>query len=776
MSKLPILMLSAIGLALLGQGSVPAGPRQAADGVIETRTLRVSFDPVAGQFALRDKTAGRDFGRLTFAGERAAARVLRVGHPQFGPGQAIELTRADGSGGRVLLFPELPFVLVQGRIVNAGAQIQTLHRVPLASVVLDWGMPPAQLTCLGTGGLTAPANAPSSYAWLAVAEPQSRAGVVGGWLTHERACGVVLAGAEKERVTLSARGEYGQLRLPPGALAETEVFAVGFFADARLGLEAWADAVAKVLKIKLPPQPCGYCTWYADKHGGAGDEKSTAELTTFAADELKPFGFDFIQIDDKWQAGDSKNGPNKNFTTHNPRGPYPSGMKATAENIRCHGLTPGLWFMPFAGNCDDPWFKEHPEWFVKRRNGAPYESKWSATCLDMSQAGASNYLRSVVQRMAGDWGYTYFKMDGIHTGAGTPNIYVNAGYAEDHWDDAVFANPDQPPMQIYRDGLRLIRATAGPNVFFLGCCAPQNMRSYAGVFGLVDAMRVGPDNGGSWKGWLRVSPVYGSRHYFLNRRIWYCDPDPIYLRASISSEQARAICSWTALSGQLLAVSDWLPALPAERLEMLKRCLPAHLALARPVDLFETSTPRLWLITDTHTGTTRQVLGLFNWSTNTATIGDSLSHIGLDGRQTYAAYDFWADRLLPAFETQVRQELPPESCRVLALRPVAKHPQLISTSRHITQGMVDVLAESWSPGRAALSGRSRVVANDAYELRILTSGWVLSRAEISAADSAAGVKVLETRQADGLLRVRLLSPLSRPVQWRVDFRKVSKAG
>jgi len=737
---------------------------------IQNKTLRVRFDANTGAFALRDKAARRDFGLLTLAAEKGAAKILTAKHPQFGQGQAIEMLRADGSGGRVLLFPELPFVLVQGKISNPGNEPQSVYRVPVASIVLDLDQPLERLKCLGTGGLASPTNQPGSYAWLAVAEPQSRAGVVGGWLTHETACGVVSAETKNGLVTLSARAEYGQLHLRPGVVIEAETFAVGWFADARLGLEAWAGAVAKILEIKLPPQPNGYCTWYADRHGGAGDEKSTAELAEFAARELKPFGFDFIQIDDKWQAGNSKNGPNKNFTTHNPRGPYPTGMKAAAEGIRREGLTPGLWFMPFAGNIDDPWFKDHPDWFVKRRNGAPYESNWSAACLDMSQPEASNYVRSVVQRIASDWGYTYLKMDGIHTGAGTPNIYVNAGYAEDHWDDAVFADPDKPSMQIYRDGLRTVRATAGPGVFFLGCCAPQNMRSYAGVFGLVDAMRVGPDNGGSWKGWVRVSPVFGSRNYFLNRRICYCDPDPVYLRTNIWKEQARAICSWTALSGQLLVASDWLPTLPAERLNLLKRCLPAHQAAARPVDLFETGTPRLWLITDTHTATRRDLVALFNWSDKPAVVGDTLAHIGLDGSKEYAAFDYWADRLLPAFGRELKQELPPESCRVLAVRPVARHPQLISTSRHVTQGMVDVPAESWSQRPLALSGRSRVVGQDPYELRILTAERAFAAAEVSEADRAAGVNVLETQEGGGLLRVRLLSPATREVQWRVAFR------
>ena len=57
--------------------------------------------------------------------------------------------------------------------------------------------------------------------------------------------------------------------------------------------------MARDVRHQLPPQPAGYCTWYAEKHGGACDEKHLAELAAFAARNLKPFGFEFVQIDDE---------------------------------------------------------------------------------------------------------------------------------------------------------------------------------------------------------------------------------------------------------------------------------------------------------------------------------------------------------------------------------------------------------------------------------------------------------------------------------------------
>jgi hypothetical protein len=113
-----------------------------------------------------------------------------------------------------------------------------------------------------------------------------------------------------------------------------------------------------------------------------------------------------------------------------------------------------------------------------------------------------------------------------------------------------------------------------------------------------------------------------------------------------------------------------------------------------------------------------------------------------------------------------------QSCVVLAVRARAGHPQLLSTSRHVTQGLVDVTAEAWDESASELSGTSRLVGGDACELRLSprsTRGfWKSAAAQVSAADRAAGVTV-ETREADGWVRVTLQSPQSRKVHWRARF-------
>lgn len=747
----------------------------AADAVtVHNAEVRATIDAASGTFSLASARSGRAFltgGKLESSG---TAELIEVTDPRLGKGQGIEVGYSNGDRDELDLFPDMPFALLHRTIHNGSAKPSRITSIQPFGGSLELEAGPAALRVLSTGGLVTPDAHPGGYEWMAVADPKTRHGVVVGWLTHDRAGGAVLADVRHNHVWVQPQLDYGLLRIPAGADARTENLAIGYFDDARLGLEAWASQIARIYQIKLPPKPLGYCTWYSDKHGGASDEKSLAELTAVAERELKPFGFSLIQIDDGWQQGVKSNGPKKVFSDFNPKGPYPSGMKATADNIAAHGFTPGIWFMPFAGTWDDPFFADHQDWFVKTEDGKPYVTKWGGTCLDMTQTGAREYLRSEVHRIANEWGYRYFKMDGMWTGTGTKLAYVNSQYKPDGIGDAVFSNPEKTNVQAYRDGLKLVREAAGPKVFLLGCCAPQNMRSYGGAFGLIDAMRVGPDNGPKWQSLLR-GPTFASRSYFLNGRVWWNDPDPVYVRPSVPIEHARLICSWVTLAGELDLCSEWLPTLSADRLDLLKRTMPSHDLPARPVDLFENEPPRIWLLTDDRKQPRRDVIGLFNWTSEPIQIDVPVERVGLPGNGPFIAFDYWAGEFFPAFEGRLRVTLPKESCKVLAVRRAEDFPQLISTSRHVTQGIVDVMEEKWHPDSKELTGRSKVVANDPYEMRVTVPGMTQGTApaasvEISPEDRAAGVKIT-IRDGPGGIKALLESPQTREVSWTLRFRR-----
>jgi len=360
--------------------SVSAGDQDALIGNLKAGTGSMLNAQTAGSLHGDMVTVTVDEGRYTIQAQGKAApfasgalryqgsvKVVPVKDDAFGEGQMIAVAAANGAGESFQVFPGLPFVLHRSILVNTGTVATVLNKVPLMDAVLELGKPADQLVALGTGGLKPLAQNVGSYAWTAVADHASRTGVVGGWLTHERGSGVVFTRIEGGKLNLEARLEYGCLRIEPGKSVVSETFIIGWFADARLGLEGWADAVAKRMGIKLPPMPIVYCTWYDNVHGGAGNAKALAELSTYASKALRPYGLTCLQIDDGWQMGDPKgNGPRKNFSAYDPKGPYPQGMKPTADALKADGFTAGLWILPFGGSWNDPFFAPHPDWFVKK--------------------------------------------------------------------------------------------------------------------------------------------------------------------------------------------------------------------------------------------------------------------------------------------------------------------------------------------------------------------------------------------------------------------------
>jgi hypothetical protein len=766
--RTPLAFLVLLLLNLTPPALADAPPVRAAQNAqtftLDNGLVSVRFDAAEGSFDAR--AAGVPLvtkGRLGLLDAKAS--LVDVASP-LGQGRAIQLAR-NSSTDRIILYPQLPFVILQQSIRNSHAAPTTTQTI--TQLHLPVPLPSKDARILGCDGLTPADRSRASYAFLAAADPDTRRGVVAGWLTDHRASGIVLAKPlpADDQLYIEGRADYGRLLLKPNQSTDGELFAIGRFDDALVGLEAYADAVAKVHQIKLRPIPSGYCTWYSRPHGGAADEKSLKELATFAREKLAPFGFNLVQIDDKWQLS------NRDYTTHKPTGPYPSGMKATADTLHSMGMTPGLWFIPFGWDPKSPTFADKQDYFVHRNDGSLYEVKWAGTCLDMTHPGARDLLAQTVSRVTHDWGYKYLKLDGLWTGMATQILYPNPAVRDDHLGDAVFHDPAKTNIQAYRDGLKLVRDAAGDDVFITGCNVAQNMRTLAASFGLVDALRVGRDIGANWEKIL-PSMTMGTRLYFFHGRVWHNDPDCLMLRKPLTVEQARAWASWIAVSGQLNLVSEWLPGLPPERLEIIKRSMPNTNLCGRPLDLFERNDPRIWKLSAGTGENRRDVVGLFNWDDKEpADFEIPVDKLDLPPAKAYVGAEFWRDdrgAYVEPFADSLKATLPPGSCRVFSVRPVADHPQILATFRHITMGIADLADEHYDPATRTLSATSNVVANDRYKVSVILHGanGRIAKAQLSPEDQRAGA-TLEIDEPGPLARFTLRSPTNRPLHWTLSF-------
>jgi hypothetical protein len=770
---------------------------------ISNEFLAVTYDTGTSRFLVESTLARQPFvqqGRFSESGGEVHREI--IGNPIWGAGQSLAVTQDSGNVDRITLYPHQRFAFIQTTRHNGTVEPVALRTVdPLDFEVLVGRTPADELALRSSGALTVlNSEETGSYTFLALANSSSRAGVVCGWLTHERGSGIVFAKEQQGKAVLRTRIDYGALLIPAGQSTALETFLVGCFEDARLGLEAYADTIARNLDIKLKPKPVVYCTWYNTFRNT--NEKNLARTVDLIDEKLADYGLNVVQIDDGWQAGIELKGPARNF--YNVNESYASGMKASAEKIKAAGLTAGIWFMPFSGTVSDPWFADKQDLFATM-DGKPYNAKWGGDCLDMTNPAAQAYLRNLVQLITREWGYKYLKLDGLWTGTATRQMYINTFYSEDGIGESKLFNPAMTHIEAYRAGLGIVREEAGEDVFILGCNISQNMRTLGASFGLVDAMRIGPDNRAAYPAILK-GPLFGARLYFLHDRVWHNDPDPAYVRETLGLNDARLLCSWIALTGLLSANSVDYNTLPADRLDLLRRTMPTHSLRARPADFFDNDSPSVWLVEDPQRN--RSLVGLFNWGKSESDVlkelerakdddieidkkkkktGDEqiptqpmdpafrhkLDWIGLDGSKSYVGFEYWSSEFIDPFTGVLERTVPARTCQIISLVEVANEPQVIGTSRSISQGAVDLGKTEWDAVGKQLQGASLITRNDPYEIRMAamkgSRAWKASGVSVSKKDRAAGVKIEILEQRGWKLRVQIESPENREVHWTVQF-------
>ncbi|TNJ46056.1 hypothetical protein KFZ70_09275 [Tamlana fucoidanivorans] len=752
---------------------------------ISSDFIHVTFDETDGKLALATLDENVFFETKFKSFVKDKTKTIKSHEiSNLGFSNSIEIHLLNGEIKLVSLIDGVPFAFLETIVVNSSKRPLKVDKIDICDAKILPMVEDSKLRVLGTGGLTLVNEQPNSgkklhkkpykineasrvspagsYMFLSIANPETRSGFVGGWISSNKGSGIIHYFSNKGTTNIRASIDYGRLNILEHSNFDTEVLALGYFKDCRLGLESYADIVANYYEIELNPQLDGYCTWYSRPNGRASDENKIIELSEDAKKKLKPYGFDFIQIDDKWQRGLYKNGPRRVFVNHREDGPYPNGMKPVAEKIKNMGLTPGIWWMPFAGTFDDDFFSDKQYLFSKNQDGTPYVAKWGGAAFDLTNPKTLKYVGDISHRLANDWGYKYFKIDGLWMGTSTKNQYGNNEYiGNDHLGEQIVENPNITPIESYRLGLKTIRDTVGKDVFILGCNTSQNMRVFGASFGLMDAMRIGPDNKPEWK-YLKMGPWHGTNRYFLHGKVWYNDPDPLYVRNEMPIEHSKVICSWVSISGQLNVFSEWLPDLNPERLHLLQRTLPSHGLTARPVDLFEEFFPKIWELDNPVLD--QKIVAVFNWEDDTELgFNKDLEKLGLDSDENYDVYEYWTGSYKEVKEN-LKLKIPKASCRVFSIRKKKSHPQVISTSRHITQGIVDVVEEIWDEKTKTFLLKTKNIEDDNYEIRIVVpSAMEVDKVIFNKSEIPFELK-------GSLLIANVTTKITKNFEWEISFK------
>ena len=320
----------------------------------------------------------------------------------------------------------------------------------------------------------------------------------------------------------------------------------------------------------------------------------------------------------------------------------------------------------------------------------------------------------------------------------------------------------------------------------------SNMQPVDYSYGIVDICRISEDADHGYESTLSpltqteftgqfTETVLGSANrFFYNGRVFWNDGDGFHIYKYNAPDgqlfnygQAKVDANFHALAGSTLFISEAFDIpYPADRIELLKRISPPTMDVAYPADLFTHKPARIWNMPIKRPFGQWCVLGVFNYTGDTNRESskftarlDAAKDLRLDPDKEYIIYEFWTRQLIGTFKgTLVTRPLKPYDCDVYSIVEKQDRPVLISTSRHVRQMAFDIKDMAYDAGQRVLSGVSRAVPGDPYQLRIyVPDGFSAKRAALSNGLTA-------TMKTDGnLLTVNYTSSAGNDVEWKIFF-------
>lgn len=494
----------------------------------------------------------------------------------------------------------------------------------------------------------------------------------------------------------------------------------------------------------------GWTSWYAflDKVTEA-DIKRTADVL---GEVLGPFGYRYLQIDDGYQR--LPIGMPDHWLVTNQK--FPSGLAALRRYLTDRGLDPGIWTNTTFHQEDRA--LANPHWFVRTADGRPAWGNWVGYVMDASEPRTLADLIEPVYRGLKDMGWTYFKLDALR--------HLRYEGYNSHAD--YFERKGLDRERVYRGVVEAIRGMIGRDVYLLACWGIRPE-----LIGLVDGVRVGDDGFG-----------YGSfaQYNSFNNVVWRNDPDHIEL----SKPDAFRAATITSLTGAALMLTDPPEVYRSDRVEAAKRTAPV--LFTRPGQLYDVDPSRSALLGRASTELSgagprpfdadqRLVVPLYQldlarpfeqWTVLARTGGSdgpiSLADLGLPVDRRYFVFEFWTKRLVGVVRDSLRLGPvdPRYQIQAFCIRAQVDHPQVLTTSRHVSCGGPDLLETTW--GERVLAGTSELVAGDPYRIYLTEPpGYRLESSD------AVGALVTDQRLEGDVRVVELRSDRGGRASWRIRY-------
>ena len=449
----------------------------------------------------------------------------------------------------------------------------------------------------------------------------------------------------------------------------------------------------------FPTAPVGWMTWYAVKFDAC--EENVLKNAEWQAENLKDYGANALWVDWEWYHKDLTGVRDDGVNSLNPDPEkYPHGMKYVSDKIRKMGLTPVLWIGYTNEPCKNEFIEKYPDMLLT------VDDTWCGKYyFDFTNPHFLNeYLPTAIANVH-KWGYDAVKFD---------TLPISMGKHEAHHFD-MYDN-SLSTREAYRQMIKKAKECLGEDTFMLSCSGARDS-TILWASDIFDAARVGEDVF-TWDEYRmtigRVMDLYPLHNIQI-----YLDPDNVVLRDEFSNvEQAKARLALVSLLGLPMTFGDEFSALSDEKIGFIKKSLPILDVHSADLCKFKPNDDDLLINLAVNTGfESYSITGAFNLTDKPTERKLNITrdfHLE-DGK--HLIYDFFRDKMLiPDEDGNLTLDFLPYECRTLALRPYLGIPQIISTSRHITQGAAELSALSYE--NEELAFKASLIKNDPYTVTV----------------------------------------------------------
>jgi len=356
-------------------------------------------------------------------------------------------------------------------------------------------------------------------------------------------------------------------------------------------------------------------------------------------------------------------------------------------------------------------FPEHLLW-----NSAKYpvaDQDWmikGKTSYDFTDPGFITHMREVYKNLA-DGGVQGLMYDYPYT------AWAQFGGMEDKYSTTASA---------YRNVFQLAREGLGTDAFL----DERNLDHGSDItLGIVSSQRI-------WGDTDRMSPLMISRgalRWYKNRLVVSYDMDAKNLLKAQpeNSDGIRKMLTLMYTTCGRFLMANSFARLDQEMVHDLSRIFPYpdRWISARPADAFTSKYPEIFVF---HVADGWDQLVVYNPDDQQASEKvidfQSPGYFGaftLDKDSRYYAYEFWDDRMIAEFTggDPLKISLRPGEAKMISLRKISEVPQLLSTDRHIMQGLTETGDLKWDPEKRVLTGKVQLIQGEPMQMVIALNGY-----------------------------------------------------